>query len=105
MHLDYSGTTLKKAQRIAVVVFAIKINTSCFIARLPKRKPEKAINSTVKALGQKSVSFIDMQCLVGFLLFCSQAVRLGRVFIRRLWNGINYFPRVRPRTTLRKIEV
>ncbi len=40
---------------------------------------------------------------MGFLLFCSQAVRLGRVFIRRLWDIINHFPRAGPRTTLRRI--
>ena len=41
-----------------------------------------------------------MQLLVGFLSFCSQAERLGRVFMRRLWELINDFA---PRTTLRKI--
>lgn len=93
----------KDAQGTAVVVFGIEVNTSCFIARLPKDKLEKATRATAKVLGQKSVSFIDMQSLVGFLLFCSQAVRLCRVFMRRLWDFINHFPRARPRTTLRRI--
>lgn len=74
----------KDGQGTAVIVFGIEIDTSCFTARLPKEKLEKATRATAKILGQKSVSFIDMQSFVGFLSFSSQAVRLGRVFIRRL---------------------
>lgn len=36
-------------------------------------------------------------------MFCSQVVRLGRVFMGRLGDFINHFPRVEPRTTLRRI--
>ena len=95
----------KDAQGTAVIVFGIEIDTSCFTARLPKDKLEKATKATAKILSQKSVSFIDMQSLVGFLSYCSQAVRLGRVFMRRLWDFINYFPQMGPRTTLRRIPV
>ena len=92
----------KDAQGTAVIVFGIEIDTSCFIARLSKEKLEKATRVIAKVLSQKSVSFIDMQSLVGFLSFCSQAVRLGRMFMRRLWD-FNHFPRTGPRTTLRRI--
>ena len=71
--------------------------------RLPKVKLEKAKNTTSKILRQKSVSFIDIQSLMGFLLFCSQAVRLGRVFVGRLCDFVNHYPRSAPRTTLRRI--
>lgn len=93
----------KDAQGTTVVVFGIEIDISCFTARLPKEKLEKATRATAKVLDQKSVSFINMQSLVGFLSFCSQAVRLGRVFMGRLWDFINHFPRAGPRTTLRRI--
>lgn len=53
----------------------------------------------------KLVSFLDMQSLVGFLSFCPQTVRLGRVFMRRLWDFINHFLRAAPRTTRRRIPV
>ncbi len=60
----------KDAQGTTVVVFGIEIDTSSFTARLPKEKLDKAIRATAKVLSQKSVSFIDMQSLVGFLSFC-----------------------------------
>ncbi len=93
----------KDAQGAAVVVFGIEVDTSCFTAHLPKEKLNKATRATAKVLSQKSVSFINMQSLMGFLSFCSQAVRLGRVFMRRLWDFINHFSRAGPRTTLRRI--
>ena len=103
--LGVSRNDSKDAQGTAVIVFGIEIDTSCFTARLPKDKLEKATKATAKILSQKSVSFIDMQSLVGFLSFCSQAVRLGHVFMRRLWDFINHFPQMVPRTTLRRIPV
>ncbi len=74
----------KNAQGLAVLVFDIKVDQSCFTTCLPKEKLDKATWAIAKVLNQKSVYFIDMQSLVGFLLFCLQAVRLGRVFMRRL---------------------
>ena len=44
-----------------------------------------------------------MQSLVGFPSFRSQVVRLGCVFMRRLWDFINHFPRKAPRGRLRRI--
>ncbi len=74
----------KDRERTVVEVFGIEVDTSKFTARPPKGKLEKTKNTTSKILGQKSVSFIDIQSLVGFLWFCSQAVRLGCVFMRGL---------------------
>lgn len=93
----------KDAQGTTVVVFGIEVDTSCFRARLPKEKLDKVTKATAKVLSQKLVNFIDIQSLVGFLSFCSQAVRLGCVFMRRLWDFINDFPRTGPRTILRRI--
>ncbi len=42
---------------------------------------------------------------MGFLSFCSQAVRLGRVFMRRLWDFTNHYPRDGTRSYLRRIPV
>ncbi len=86
-----------------VEVFGIEVDTSKFTARLPKEKLEKAKNTTNKILGRKSVSFINILLVVGFFLFCSQAVLLGRVFMRRLWDFINHYLRSTPRSTLRRI--
>lgn len=93
----------KDCQGTVVIVFGIERDTSWFTARLPTDKLEKAIKATLKVLSQKAVSFIDIQSLVGFLSFCSQAVRLGRVFMRRLWDFINHYPRGGPKSTLRRI--
>ncbi len=93
----------KDTQGTAVIVFGIEIDTSSVTARLLIDKLEKAIKVTAKILNQKSISFIDMQLLIGFLSFCSQAVKLGRVFTRRLWDFTNHYPCNGPRTTLKKI--
>ena len=42
-----------------VEVFRMEVDTSKFTVRLPKKKLEKAKNTTSKILEQKSVSFID----------------------------------------------
>lgn len=49
--LDVSWNDFKDAQGIAVIVFGIKIDASCFIARLPKDKLEKPTRATAKILG------------------------------------------------------
>lgn len=83
----------------------IKIDTSTFIARLPAEKLDKAVKATAKILAEKSVSLLEIQSLVGFLSFCSQAVRLGRVFMRRLWDFVNQFPRAGSKVMRRRIPV
>ena len=86
-----------------MIVFGIEIDISLFTARLPADKLKKAIRATLKVLSQKAVSFINIQSLMRFLSFCSQAVRLGRVFMRRLWDSINHYPRGGPKSTERRI--
>lgn len=101
--LDISQNISKDAQGTVVGVFGIVVNTSCFTARLPKEKLDKIIRAIAKVFSQKSVSFINIQSLVGFLQFCLQAVRLGRIFMGKLQDFINHFPRAGPRTMLRRI--
>ncbi len=93
----------KDCQGTVVTVFGIEVVTSSFTARLPRNKLEKAILASLKVVSQKAVSYIDIQSLVRFLSFCSQAVSLGRVFMRRLWDFINHYPRDATRSTLRRI--
>ncbi len=95
----------KDCQGTVVTVFGIEEDTPSFTARLLRDKLEKAILASSKVLSQKAVSYIDIQSLVGFLSFCSQAVRLGRVFMRRLWDFINHYPCDTTRSTLRRIPV
>lgn len=94
----------KDRERTLVIVLGIEIDTTSFTARLSSEKLEKTIDATSKILKERFVSFIDIQSLIGFLSFCSQAVRLGRVFMRRLWDFINHFPRGAQKTSLRRIS-
>ncbi len=73
----------KNREGKVVEVFGIEVDISKFTTPLPKEKLEKAKNTTSKILGRKSVSFINIQPLVSFFLFCSQAVILRRVIMRR----------------------
>lgn len=93
----------KDGEGTVLVVFGIEVDTNTFTAKLPREKLEKARTATARILKEKSVSFLKMQSLVGFLSFCSQAVRLGRVFMMRLWDFVNLFPRSASRTDRKRI--
>ncbi len=93
----------KDREGTQITVFGIEADKSSFTARLPPEKLEKAIKATAKVLAEQSVSFRDIQSLVSFLSFCSQAVQLGRVFMRRLWDFVNRYPRAATKVMCRKI--
>ncbi len=95
----------KDYQGKVVTVFGMEVDTPSFTVQLPRDKLEKAILASSKVLSQKTVSYIDIQSLVGFLSFCSPAVRLGHVFMRRLLDFINHYLREATRSTLRRIPV
>lgn len=100
-HKDYNALTdclgiprneAKDCTGTVCTVLGIEIDTNTFEARLPKAKLDQAITATMEALTQRSLSLHDAQSLTGFLSFCSQAVRLGRVFMRRLWDFVASYP-------------
>ncbi len=95
----------KNCQGKVVTVFGIEVDTSSFTVRLPKDKLEKAILALLKVMSQKTVSYIDIRSLFGFFSFYFQAVRLGCVFMKKLWDFINHYPRDAMRSTLRRIPV
>jgi ribonuclease HI len=76
----------KNARGTQVTVLGIIINTSTFEARLPPEKLEKARLLTVTALLAGYLSPHQARSLSGFLTFCANAVRLGRVFMPHIWN-------------------
>ncbi len=63
----------KDCCRTEVPVFGIEVDTSTFTARLPQNKLERAIKKTGEAVSDSSnsISYLDIQSLVGFLSFCS----------------------------------
>lgn len=95
----------KNCSGTVVSVFGIKVDISTFTARLPQDKLERAIRRTSEALSDSSnsISYLDIQSLVGFLSFWSQAARLERGFMRWLWDYVNYFPRGASRIMRRRI--
>lgn len=101
--LGFSQKNFKNCQKTVVIIFEIEIDSSLFIARLPIDKLKKAIGDKSKVLGQKAISFIDIESLIRFFSFCSQAVKLSRVFMRKLWDFINHYSHDVPRSTLRRI--
>lgn len=111
-HKDYKDLTdclgiprndAKDSTGTVCPVLGIEVDTNTFEARLPIDKLSRAIASTHSALTQHSLSLHDAQSLSGFLSFCSQAVRLGRVFMRRLWDFVASYPPHCSQSTRRKL--
>jgi hypothetical protein len=61
-------------------------------ARLPIDKLERARQAAAKAATTGSISLVDIQSLAGFLSFYSPVVRLGWVFMRRIWSFMASYP-------------
>lgn len=74
-----------------VSVFGIEIDTNLFEARIPAEKLLNAKLSTSKALSKKALTLHEVQSLTGFLSFCAQVVRLGWVFMQKLWDFVASF--------------
>jgi len=75
-----------------VNVLGYLIDTNKMEARLPIDKLERARQAAAKAVTSGSISLADMQSLAGFLSFCSPVVRLGWIFMRRIWTFIASYP-------------
>jgi Reverse transcriptase (RNA-dependent DNA polymerase)/RNase H-like domain found in reverse transcriptase len=75
-----------------VTVLGYLIDTAKMEARLPLDKLERARQAAAKATTAGSISLVDIQSLAGFLSFCSPVVRLGWVFMRRIWTFIASYP-------------
>lgn len=83
---------LKDIEGTLVIVFKIEIDIRKLIVRLPNNKLEKAVKVLSNILAKQFVTFPKIQSLVKFFSFCSQAMHLGRLFIRKLWDFVNEYP-------------
>lgn len=83
----------------------IEMDPNNFTRKLPKEKREKAVHATTKILKNQSVEFIKTSPSVGFFLFYFQAVKFGRVFMRRLWGFVNDFPQKMQKKALKRIPI
>jgi hypothetical protein len=88
--LEVSIKSFKNLQDTIISIFDIEMNIDQFIARLFSNKLTRVIEYTRLVLKKTFITLLDMQSLMKFLSFCSQAVRLDRVFMRRLWDFMTY---------------
>lgn len=77
-------------QGTVVIVFGIEIDTVNSIARLPSEKLRKVRKATSAALASASISLLEIRSLIGYFPFRAKAIRLGRVFMRKLWELLKF---------------
>lgn len=75
-----------------MTVFVIEFDIRNFIAKLLDETLKKTVMRTTRILAKKSVSLLDILIQGGFHSFCSQLVRLEKVFVIRLWDFVNEYP-------------
>jgi hypothetical protein len=75
-----------------VVILGVEVDTTTMEARLPTEKLQKAIQVTTSTLQRSRLSLQQAQAVAGYLSWCSNVVKLGRVYLRHLWNFIAAFP-------------
>jgi hypothetical protein len=72
-------------------LLGIEHDITTFEARLPPAKLAKAILLTSQALTRRLLTLLETQSLTGFLSFCAKVVRLGRTFLRNIWDFLASF--------------
>ena len=95
----------KDVEGTVVLVFGLEVDTNNFIVRVPPDKVARAEQATSFALEQPSLTLKEVQSLTGFLSFCAQAVQLGWIFMRRLWNFIAEYPPASSQFTRRRLPL
>ena len=93
----------KDVEGTVVPVFGLEVDTNKFIVRVPPDKVARAQQATSLALKQPSLTLKEAQSLTGFLSFCAQAVRLGWIFMRCLWDFIAEYPSASSQFTRRRL--
>jgi len=84
-------------------LLGIEHDTTTFEARLSPAKLAKAILLTTQALTRRSLTLLETQSLAGFLSFCAKVVRLGRTFMRNIWDFLASFPTAATRVCRRSV--
>ena len=88
------GLSIKdtKSEQGSITSFAgIEIDTGLMVIRLPTSKLHKADKIVQAALQERSLSHRELQQITGYLNFVSTIIRLGRTFLRRLYNMDFFF--------------
>ena len=66
----------------------IELDTTRMIARLPLDKQKIAIQKVTFALQSRSLTYEELESLVGFLSFATKVVAPGRAFLRHSYNAL-----------------
>ena len=85
--------TLKDVISTVAIFLGIEIDSNSMEARLPSNKLTRARSLMAAHLKNSSISYLELQSLVGFLSFAARVVVLGRAFLRRLFDSLkNHVP-------------
>lgn len=83
---------VKNITETVVSVFGMETNKNLFIAKSRQKSFTKPKNATGTAPTKESLPLHEAQSRTGFLSFCARVVRLGRLFMRRLWDFVASYP-------------
>jgi hypothetical protein len=72
----------------------MEIDSITMTARLSSRKLAKVMRLVSRALTEGHQTQLQIQKLAGFLSLCSSVVRLGRTYLRRLWDFVVTFAKL-----------
>lgn len=76
----------KDLEETIIPVFGIEVDTNVFTTRLLFDKLHKIFELSETELKKSSITLCETQLLTSFLSFFAKEVRLGKIFIRPLWN-------------------
>jgi hypothetical protein len=90
--LGIPENTKKDASGTIVTALGITLNTNNFQASLSVEKIAKAIKLTATALQKRRMTLLEVQTIGGYLSWCSEVVRLGKVYLHHIWQFLASFP-------------
>jgi hypothetical protein len=79
--LSIPENTTKDAVGTIVTTLGITLNTNNFQASLSAEKIAKAIKLTSAALAKRCMTLLEVQTIGGYLSWCLEVVRLGKVYL------------------------
>lgn len=79
--LEIPKNNSKDSEKIQIIIFKIKIGTRKFTVKLLEKKLEKIVKVTSKVLAKQLVIFLDIQFLLQYFFYYSQAIFLRKIFI------------------------
>jgi len=101
--LGIPENTSKDASGTIVTTLGITLNTNNFQASLSLKKIAKAIRLTAAALAKQNMTLLEVQTIGGYLSWCAEVVRLGKVYLHHIWQFLASFPISAKPSSLRKV--